>query len=48
MITEKDSNGGSISYANPNLKPEIYTTKTMDEFNQKYGKYYNEKKKNAK
>ena len=30
MITEKGSNGGSISYANPNLKPKIYTTKTME------------------
>ena len=46
MIKEIGSNGGSISYADPNLEPETYTTNTMDEFNKKYGKYYDEKKKN--
>lgn len=40
MINEKNNNGGSISYADPNRKPEIYTANTMDKFNKKYGKYY--------
>lgn len=39
MIKEKGSNGGSISYAYPNLEPETYTINTMDAFNKKYGKY---------
>ena len=48
MIKEKGSNGGSISYAYPNLEPETYTINTMDEFNKKYGKYYVKKKKKQK
>lgn len=48
MITEKGSNGGSISYEDPNKEPETYTINTMEEFNKKYGKYYSKKKKNQK
>lgn len=43
MIREKGSGKGSISYADPNKKPEIYTINTMDEFKKKYGKYYKAK-----
>lgn len=41
MIKEKNNNAESLSYPDPNLEPEIYTINTMDEFNKKYGKYYN-------
>lgn len=43
VIKENDSNGGSISYVDHKLKPEIYTINNMDEFNKKYGKYYSKK-----
>lgn len=45
MITEKGSNNGSISYADPNQEPEIYNINTMDKFNEKYGKYFEKNKK---
>lgn len=45
MITEKGSNGGSISYKDPNRETETYTIKNMNEFNKKYSKYYKNKNK---
>lgn len=48
MITEKDKNGGSISYADPNKQPEIYTINTMEQFNKKYGKVLQSKNKEYK
>lgn len=44
MITER-SGKGSISFADPNREPEVYTSKNMNVFYEKYGKYFANNKK---
>lgn len=46
MIREKIENGEDfISYADPNREPELYTSKNMNIFYEKYGKYFTQNKK---
>ena len=46
MIREKGENGKeTISYADPNREPELYTSKNMNIFYEKYGKYFTQNKK---